>query len=111
MNLKQELIVALPGIDKDGNTVERNKDIVSVLSLNDDGDNDSIESKKCVESFCEKLKPYQGYVAINEDYEAFYIPPYDDIASQIRHKIKGKNFIIVDLSKIDKMAYKIAERH
>ena len=104
-------VLALPGIDENGNQVERNKDIVSILSLNDDGDNGSKESKKGVESFCEKLKPYQGYVAINEDYEAFYIPPYDDIASQIRHKINGKNFIIVDLSKVDKMAYKIAERH
>ena len=39
MNLKQELIATLPGIDENGNQIERNKDIVVITSLNDNGNN------------------------------------------------------------------------
>ena len=89
MNIKHEMSIALDGTDQNGNVVPRNQDIIVISSLNDNGDNHSTESKNCVEKFCEGFKPYQGYFILNENWESFYIPPYDDIASHIRHKIKG----------------------
>ena len=111
MNIKHEMNIAMSAKDQNGNIVPRNQDIIVITSLNDNEDNHSKESKDCVEKFCEGFKPYQGYFILNEDWESFYIPPYDDIASHIRHKIKGDKFIVVDLSKVDKMAFKYAKRY
>lgn len=45
-----------------------------------------------------KLK---GYVAINEDKKAFYIPEGDSVGLTIMRVLDGKEFDVIDLSKID----------
>ena len=45
-----------------------------------------------------KLK---GYVAINEDKKAFYITEGDSVGLTIMRVLDGKEFDVIDLSKID----------
>lgn len=58
MNIKHEIVIALDGIDKHGNKVPRNQDIVVVSSLYDNGLPNSDQDEKCIEKFCEEFKPY-----------------------------------------------------
>lgn len=43
----------------------------------------------------------EGYIAINNENEVFYIPKEDSVELTVMRKLNGKEFDIIDLSKID----------
>lgn len=104
MRLETNMIIPLTGKDQNGNKVPPHPDSVILQKLVE-GEPEKPEEQEAIEDFEKEIRKYQGYLAINENFETTYIPPYDDIAAVIRHKFKGNEFIIVDLSKVGSMAF------
>lgn len=110
MQLKSTIAVPLPGTDMNGNQVPAHPDYVVLSNLIDGEPKDPEKAQEAIKEFCKNVEQYKGYLAINENFETTYIPPYDDIAAVIRHKFGGNEFIIVDLSKVDKTAFILGNR-
>ncbi len=47
------------------------------------------------------MNKLEGYIAINEEHEIFYIPKEDSVELTVMRKLNGQEFDIIDLSKID----------
>lgn len=47
------------------------------------------------------MNKLEGYIAINDEHEVFYIPKEDSVELTVMRKLNGKEFDIIDLSKID----------
>lgn len=47
------------------------------------------------------MNKLEGYIAINDAHEVFYIPKEDSVELTVMRKLNGKEFDIIDLSKID----------
>ena len=47
------------------------------------------------------MNKLEGHIAINEENKAFYIPKGDSVELTIMRVLEGKEFDIIDLSKID----------
>lgn len=47
------------------------------------------------------MNKLEGYIAINDEQEVFYIPKEDSVELTVMRKLNGKEFDIIDLSKID----------
>ena len=109
MRLKSQIILPLDSVDESGNKVPAHPDIVILNNLVE-GEIEKPEEQVAIEEFEKNIKKFQGYLVINENFETAYIPPYDDIASVIRHKFQGNEFVIVDLSKVEKTAFITANR-
>ena len=105
MRIENKLIFPLEGTDENGSKVPANSDTVLLRRLVEGEPENPQEEQEAVEEFEHDIKKVNGYLAINENFETTYIPPYDDIAAVIRHKCNGNEFIIVDLSKTDKKVY------
>lgn len=105
MKIKTQFIIPQEGIDQDRNKVPAHKDTVALRSLDEAEQETPQEEQGAIEEFLQDVGKFQGYIAINENFETAYIPPYDDIAAVIRHKLKGDEFVIIDLSKADKNAF------
>lgn len=111
MRIRDSIIIPLPGEDvKTGKPVPAHSDYVILRDLAEGKPENPKEEQKGIEEFEKDVRQYNGYLAVNENFETGYIPPYDDIAAVIRHKLKGNKFVIVDLSKVDKTAFIKAER-
>jgi len=50
------------------------------------------------------MKKLKGHVAINEENKAFYIPEGDSVELTILRVLEGKEFMVIDLSKVDDSA-------
>ena len=106
MRIKNTMSIVTDTKDIDGNPVPKNEDVIILRQLEDYGEPvTSQEEQNNIDEFINDIQKYKGCLAINENFETTYIPPYDRIESVLRHKFKGNEFVIVDLSKLDKTAF------
>jgi len=56
------------------------------------------------------MKKLNGHVIINEENKAFYVPEGNSVELTIIRVLEGKEFMVIDLSKVDDSAIRYPEK-